>query len=269
MSPTLDTPPRTRQNLLVVIMLGVLLASVGVAWLLTWSDDPAKQRGEAILASIRERQLPNWWGTDPIDLWYLIRDEGGRPVGWQHVTRRTVAGGYAGTRQIRLLDRQWIIDEKWEISADATGGGYEGTSITPRGRSETYTELTGGQVRITAPQTAAAASAAPPNYIPEGLNTLVFFLAAAGGEKTICQMVFDSDAVRGGRVNFKSVTLKPAGPNRLQVVYPGSGAGRTYHFDDRGLVERIHNPDDGTTYTRMPRADVAKFFAGTMRSFPP
>ena len=202
--------------------------------------------------------------------WYLIRDKAGRPVGWEHETRMPVRGGYAGTRKVNLPAQNRIIEEGWWISADATSGKYGGTASTPQGRFETRTDLTDGRVMTqSGPPMKAAATIAPSNYIPEGLHALVFFLAASGAEKAVCRMVFDLEAIRGGRVNFQPVTLQPLGLNRVEVVYSGSRAGHVYHFDEQGLVERIENPYDGTTRTRTTRAEIAKYFPGIGLSLAP
>ena len=63
----------SRQSLLSLVMLGVLLASVGAAWMIISSHRAhwrhAATRGAELMAEIRQKGLAEYWGSKPVEDW--------------------------------------------------------------------------------------------------------------------------------------------------------------------------------------------------------
>lgn len=250
---------RNKRPLLSIIMLGVLLVSVGIAWMVTREPQAARARTEDILDEIRSRKLSRWWGKKPVELWYIARDKDSKPIGWQRITRSFAAGGYAGTRQAHIRDLR--ISEKWTLNNDATAGVYIGQALTSREILQTRITLKNDEITVhSGLWNEPVKSSVPSNYIPEGLATLVFFLAASGHEDASCRMIFDADAVIPGRINFHSVKLLPEGSRRIRHVLTRGRYEMIYKFDSKGFIERIEYLNEGITYTRTSRNEISKHF---------
>lgn len=241
-------------------MLGVLLAAVGAAQLLIRGRGRPQQRCAEILRQIRSQGLQALWGPGAIDHWYLGRNETGRPISWRHVTRTPLGTGYTGTCQIGLHDGT-VVQERWHLNADATAGEYESAERF----LDTYIRFEDGTVIVHSNQRPARGSA-PPNYIPEGLNSLVFFLAARGGQEVLCKMIFNSVAITEGReVYFSSMRLLPKDSNRLLVRHPLAPRDMVYQFDKLGFITRIEDPTAKIIYNRVPPAEVVRHFKQAIR----
>jgi len=240
-------------------MLVVLVASVGVAWVLTEDRGAQRNRGEEILRQIRGRNLmKSLWGAKRVDSWYLVTNQANEAVGYQRLTRTFGGGVYRGALDDYRRGRV-MAQEEWSLNADATVGQYSAKERRPTGLLVTRIIFREGQVTvISSDQRAPATSRAPLNYIPEGLNRMVFFLAARGEQKAACRMIFNHSAVMGGRVNFETVQLRPAGRDRVRVR---SVAGdMIYQFDSRGILERLEDVEGKRVFVRVSAGEVVKHF---------
>jgi hypothetical protein len=248
-----------RQSLLSVVMLGVLLCSVGVGWLVIRGARVSQKRGEEILRRIREQTLRSLWDSQRVELWYLGTDGGGRKVGWRRVTRNLADGAYIGT--LYHARENFRAQSRWTLNAEATEGSYIANESTPGKRLITRITFKEGTVTLRSNiLRTSVRTVAPANYIPEGLSELVYFLAADGNTDAVCQMVFDGDPVQGGRVNFRTITLRPEGEGGLRWTASG-GVGQTiYQFDNSGAIESIEHPDERVVYRRVPRSEVEVHF---------
>jgi len=258
-----------KQSLLSIVMLVVLVASVGAAWLLTEGRGAKHKRGEEILRRIRGRSLTSLWGAEPVESWYLLTNQARQAIGYQHLTRTFRNGGYHGTLYLRTGGV--MAKEEWSLNADATAGEYRAKLRSPTDFLATRIIFREGLVTVASSnRPKATTSPAPPNYIPEGLSRLVFFLASRGGQKAACRMIFNISAVTGGRVNFETVELLPMGADSLQVRSATIGK-RIYQFDDGGVVERLEDLEAKRVLLRVPRGEVFRRFpeaAGLIRESP-
>jgi hypothetical protein len=249
-----------RQSLLSIVMLGVLLASVGAAWLIVRGSKGARERGAQILRQIRSQKLTALWGQGASEDWYLGKSRDGQPVGWCRATRQFTGDGYAGT--VHWMQPGLALKDTWRLNQDATSGTYLGQAIGSRKSMTTRIVLQEGQVLVqsTLAKNMVVRAAAPSNYVPEGLEFLVGFLASAERQAVACQMVFNEEPIRGGRLNFHLVMLESIGSGRVRWQSPDTGAQMVYQFDKRGILESIESPAEGITYQRVSRQDVEGHF---------
>jgi len=104
MEPLAKLTPMARRNLLAVILLVILLALTGAAWVISRSISPLRA-GET---------------------WYLASD-GNQLVGWHVVQRETAAGGGSRGYSVEFLRRgtdtlvTWTL---WQFGADQQRGEY-------------------------------------------------------------------------------------------------------------------------------------------------
>ncbi len=255
-TPEEKTPPR--QHLLPVILVGVLGLSILIALLIAGADEPAKSRGTEILDQIRTRRLSSWWSDEPVEAWYLIRNVNGNTEGWQLVTRQFEDGVFFGS--IEVHRPKTIVYEQWEINDGATEGKYIGQGRIDGQPVKTVTTLSDGRVYVNStawPQ--KVSSAAPPNYVPEGLTSLVIYLAAVGAEPVICRSIIDSAAIIGSRVHFFTSRIEPEGPQSARVTMAGIDSVNLYQFDARGELKR-RDSTDGTSFIRVSPEEVLRAF---------
>ena len=248
-----------RRGLAGLIMFGVLLLSVAAAWLLIRGRTAAAERGREILQGIRNRKLSAFWGTDPVELWYLSVTADNQPVGWHQMARSYKDGRYFG-RTIRRSGKL-IVQEEWTLNEDATAGEY----AAREGPIVTFIRLEGGNVRVSSNLDREAASdLAPANYIPEGLSPLVFYLAAEAGQAADCQELLKERPIMDGRVNFTPVAMEPAGERRLRV-----GISRKteilFAFAPGGRVEQMEHLQAGITDRLVSPDEVTRQFPETLR----
>jgi hypothetical protein len=259
MSSWEETVRRHRPSLLAGVMGLVLLASVGAAAWLAELRAGAVRRGQDIIQHIRGRKLSAFWGTEDQTLWYLIRGEGSRPVGWRMARRMPTADGYIGTSVER--DGVGFYQSAWKLDNQGRAGQYVGrisalterqglplpavqqllsTSITLRGAEV--------DVRQQGRRRGEATARTPANYVPEGLTELACFLAAAGGREVSFAMILDEQAVAARRVQFARAEATPEDARRVRVVFRSmvGESQETIHFDQAGRVVRMDRPDSGT-----------------------
>lgn len=100
--------PRAQRSALALIMLAVLLAGTGVAW---------------VISARRSAGRPG-------ELWYLITDQQDGPVGWQVVQRQEEGAGGQSGYKVLGADKQAPSNwSTWRLNADATQGSYASSMI--------------------------------------------------------------------------------------------------------------------------------------------
>ncbi|MGA2265083.1 MAG: hypothetical protein ABSH10_01465 [Phycisphaerae bacterium] len=253
---------RHRPLILTAVLLAILGASVLAAWSLVWQRHIPADRGEDILRRIRAKTLPSYWGSKESIRWYLIQDASNRPVGYMVIVRKPIGQGYSGATLRRLGGEQQ--GESWALNAAATKGSYAAT-LGGRGLPDTQIVLSNGLVTVTrqrAGSQAQATTAAPANYIPEGLRDLVAAEVAKSGTTARFCFTLNPESLLENRVHFTSITMTPHGPDqvRLESHFIQGEIDETCYFDAKGEVYRI---DDNISHSSTRQTDLsslAKWF---------
>jgi hypothetical protein len=270
MSNSQETAQRRRPMMLAAVMVAVLLVSLGAAAWLVQARGGKYSRGVEILEHIRREGLPSFWGDGEATSWYLLRRQDGVAVGWRMVQRAPAAGGYTGKKISRTGPRLHV--EAWSVDVRGRLSSYraEGSTVarSPRSGSRliaktdsTRIALRGGRVEVLrneAGRERLGTGDAPANYIPEGLHTLVYFLATAGQQEASFTTVFNEQSVVGNRAHFSWLRVEPQGARRVRLV---SGAGEhVYQFGGNGELLRLEMPEAGRHYERVPAESVQEAF---------
>lgn len=270
MSNSQETIRRRRPVMLAAVMVAVLLVSLGAAAWLVRARGGELSRGVEILEHIRRKGLPSFWGDGTSRSWYLLRRQDGVAVGWRMVQRAPAAGGYIGKEISRIGPR--LHEEAWSVDVQGRLSRYraEGSTVarSPRSGSRliaktdsTRIALRSGRVEVLrneAGRERLGTRDAPVNYIPEGLHTLVYFLAAAGQREASFTTVFNEQSIVGNRAHFSWQRAEPQGARRVRVVF---GAGEhVYQFGGNGELLRLEMPEAGLHYERVPAESVQEAF---------
>ncbi|MBL7133960.1 MAG: hypothetical protein ISS78_07680 [Phycisphaerae bacterium] len=241
------------------IMLAILAASTGAAWWVSQAYGTTAQRGTDIIRKIRNETLRAYWKPEPVTTAYLITNRKGRSAGWEISTRKGTPYGYAGSTWSRGADALYL--EKWQVRADASRSKYEARALLDADYSPITINLAEDQVtvQIGGQRTGILASAqAPSNYIPEGVLAVVVRLAARLDRKLAFKMIFNENAIRGGRVQFISVTMTPQPPASV-VMHLGQHT-KIYRLDAQGRIVRIEHPGTGIVYRTVSVKELIERF---------
>jgi hypothetical protein len=232
-----------RRSLLALVMLAILLATMGGAWLL---EDQAGRRvraAEGMVAHVRAKGLASFWTADLAIRWYLIKIDA-KVIGWRAEAHGQIpAGDFAGLNLRYRADPvrrvEDITVEQWKVNPEATAGEYTAGRVSPELTlvKDTQINLDAGVVEIhhmadTGPQEAKAA--APANYLPEGTMNLA--LALVGKAKADAQfaMVYNERDNPGGVIQFGAARLTYQGQRHadqgktlteVKMTYAGAGRG--------------------------------------------
>jgi hypothetical protein len=183
-------PRDVRSSLLSVVMLGVLLLSVVVAWSLVARSSGSPELGREIMEGIRRDGLELLWRKQPAVQWYLTRLHRGdrtKDVGWRvtGIVRQEEVGGFRGLDvQHPAPGRSGIGHvETWTLNAKATEGSYEAYKLTIGEKTRRFSfsariTLKDGTVLLQQPGGVVSSADVPPHYAPEGTLPLACFLAA-------------------------------------------------------------------------------------------
>ena len=265
----------SRKVPLAALMVAILAASVGVAWLLQVSSARHARAAAEILRQIRARGLSHYWGQDDSIDWYLIYSSSA-VQGWQAVIReRTPEGNFRGLSTVVTVDprtrSQTRKTANWILNPDATIGRYEGLVTTGRlEKSRTSILLRKDEVLVQqGPGQPTARSPAPANYIPEGTLGLAIREVAARGGQAQFKMVFDEVPRIGNEVQFTAVRLRHIGrgqtgagkpTDRVRLSHREWGKyEQIYELDETGSVLTIE-PPDGLRLELASPAEVAQHF---------
>jgi len=248
-----------RDALLSVILFGVLLASVGGAWLVVRrSGGPtASSRGAEIVARIRRETLGAFWPGSTSIRWFLLR-QGRDVVGFRSVVTQPRADG--GFDRLRMDVRPWTdrpgsIWSHCRLNADATECQYRAgrLDITPRGMgisSDTRIVLADGRVEMAQRIGSSiigryirSSAPSPANYLPEGTLWLACRLVARRRDEARCSLIIDHLAPIGSATRFVEVLISYVGRGdantdvvRVSPEPVEASAGQMYHLDADGRV---------------------------------
>ncbi|KPK86258.1 MAG: hypothetical protein AMJ81_01715 [Phycisphaerae bacterium SM23_33] len=269
------TTPRQRA-ILGVLMLGLLLATVGAAWLLESSSSRRVRAAAEILAEIRKEGLDSFWPAELEVHWYLAQKDK-RIIGWRAAAAgRSQNGDFLGVDVDMQGRRQDPVCEQWRLNADATEGAYTALVRTPLGyRPDTDITLQRGSVKVVQHnlpnyQRLQARSPAPENYLPEGLLEPVVRRVAAAGADAQFRLVFNDQPNPGGVVQYGSYRIRHLGRktqsegswvDRVGVSAggPRSGHALTYELDEKGRLLLV-STHQGLRWTPASEVEVTRVF---------
>ena len=261
-----NNPSRQRFILLNIIMLALLLASAGGAWMIVRSAHEDADRGAKIVAQIRQDGIAAHWSGKTAIQWHLVRQEG-KAVGWRVTVR--VPNSQRGFDGLDVQYAETFIWERWSLNSDATEGTYfAGIEADDRSffgmlrraiKRNTEITLKDGIVVVlqhTSDGTIRSESEAPGNYLPEGTVELAFFLAAREGKNVQFKIVSngmppDGDKIRFVKLNFKDAAREGDG-------WRISGANTTFFFNEQGLL--IRKTYGRKEHVAVPQQKVAAAF---------
>jgi len=246
-------------------MFGLLLMSLGAAHWLVHSRNVPIRRAAAIIREIRAKALPAYWESEQTTLYYVLRDGEGKALSWLAVSRRGGDDGYSGTTLGQAPGKVYLED--WRLLPDASAGQYIssfGAVKDPKTfllARDIAIALGNGQVTV---QKAGLefTAAAPENYIPEGLISLVIRLVAERRQKAAFTIIINEQAIINHRIVFAPITMKPQGARRVRVESRSRGQAiiKIYHLDEDGRIVRIEFPDSGINFIRVSVEELIKAF---------
>ena len=240
---------KPRSTVATLVLAGVLLVMIGVAWALVRYYRTSAREGALLLAEMRRQTLAGLWPRQHREARYEWRDASGRLEGRLQVSRRAVEGGFEGvTIHVPVAGpalRQGLVKETWTVSDDLAKGDYRADYLTLRYAVEI--RLEGGQIHFrTTGMEEEAQEEAPANYVPEGLEWLAVRMVARAGKKATFAMVSNNESRAARDIVPWRVTMTPLDARTVRCLYEwraGSFA-ETFHLDDSGEVARVAM-DDG------------------------
>lgn len=222
-----------RRVLLSVLMLAVLAAAIGGAWLLQVGSTQRARAGAEIIRQIRSKGLAHYWDDGPRIDWYLRTDKS-QPRGWRATVRqRTAEGNFRGWMvNLRAAPggaASETIVEAWVLNEAATQGSYVGTVMEgPFEKLRTEISLGNGEVQVRQGPDAHARTPAPDNYIPEGASAIAVRQVAAERGQGQFKMIFDQIPIDRRDVRFSTVRIRHAGRGQTQAGAPTDLVRMTY-----------------------------------------
>ena len=271
-----------RHAVLAIITLGVLLATVLVAWVVQYFPARRAEKAAEIIRGIRRAGLERFWPEASRIDWYLIEVRGKR-IGWRAMVRtRREGGGFAGLTLefIGPVNRFWC--EKWTLNADATRGRYAAYEGIARGlrleQLKTEIALEDGRVRVlqyeARGRVLAARSKAPANYLPEGTLELAVRRVAEEAADAQFSLVFNEVPNVGGAVSFGVMRIRHAGTRRsedgrtvrLVRTYArreGRRIRRTYEVNQQGWLTSMY--DEQQRWQAATAEEVTAAFPDAIR----
>ncbi len=263
---------RRQRILLNAVMLGILVASGAAAWLLVHMRRQeridAVELGAQIISKIKTRGLGHYWPQDnPEVLWYLVNNTDGREVGWNVLLISPRDGQYRGREIFTNSVAGSRSEENWSVDADLASVRYEGIIQAPNLVQRTRITFDNGKVTV-ARGDRAVESSVPDNYIPEGIFNVVLREVVSAGEVADFMMIFNSEAIADGRVNFQKVIISPQGGGKAVVNLPGRSV-NTYTLDQDGKITRIKMRGRGLVFELVPKDTLEKYFRREFHREPP
>lgn len=248
-------PQEHRGILLKAITVGVLLLSMGVAWLLVRTRSLLVGQGGDIIARIRGHGLGHYWGKGRQTDWYLHHNDRG-VAGWGVSVRLRKADGRFEGLNVVFQDGR-LAREHWRLDNRAGEGYYEALQELPRDPRlprvlRTTITLTNGKIKLLhRPANVTGEAKAPDNYGPEGMLDLACYVAARGDSPARFAVVFNLEVPKDGTVRFGSIVAKDAKQTEdgWQVTIAPRTAGgqeigtKKLLFDDTGRLIRRTSED--------------------------
>jgi hypothetical protein len=249
-------PSQPRPGLVSLVLLGVLLLTVGGAWLVVRFYFSASREGAVILEDMRKQGLHALWPQKRYVARFARKAPGGAVLARITSTRQPSAGAFGGTETFEAAStavrETGNVKETWAVSDDLTEADYRADYFT---RSfSVRIVLNKGRVSFQGSNMAqAVATDAPANYMPEGLESLVVRQVAQRGTKASFQSIANENSF--GAKNIVMLRMKMIPVSRQEVRCEVSGGASSYeitfHLDAAGEVTRIDYPD-GSFLTPLP-----------------
>ncbi len=255
-------PRISQRSLLAVVMFVILLVSVGLAWWLVHQRTIPLKSGANILAEIRSKSLPHYWGDKTEFQCYIMRDRDGANVAWRIDLRERTKTGYQGLRMFHSGAN--LLEETWQLTDDAHHGRYNGP--TPDVRVTTDIILAGAKITVVQ-QLRGGASVkdsvpTPDNYIPEGMEPLVAAQVLRTKEQAVFKTLLNDEAIVASQVNFGTEKMTAIDSNSVRTETAGLGPARKqiYYFGADGRLEKIVQEENNATLTAVAPDDLLAAF---------
>ena len=259
-----------RRGLLAGLMLVVLVASVGIAWMLERRSDKKTEAGAQIIRQVREKGLGNYW-SDKLQIdWFLVQAYG-ETIGWKASAKGKIANGNFVGVDIEIVPNRSHSHEIWTLNPDATIGNYHAEDSNGY---KTDISLKDGLVKVRrhagGAGTPVAHSKAPENYLPEGTLQLAVQGVAKARANAQFAMVFNEQAIADDVVEFGTLRMKYVGKKKNsqgkdvnRVTMSKARMGRkhkiVYDLDEKGKILVIYG--EKMQWTSAKKQDVQKAFA--------
>ncbi len=250
----------TRRGLLAVLMLTVLVASVGIAWLLQRQATEKVRAGTRIIQEIRAKVLEQYWSDKSQIDWYLIYSKG-ETIGWRASARAKADDETFIGVDVEVVPQRYSSHEIWTLNADATAGTYHADLRLANGkRSQTDILINDGVVKVVQHVqggSVPAGAPAPKNYLPEGTLSLAVRQAAEMRADAQFTMVFNERLNRNKIVEFGTIRLRYLGRQqtqqgktvrrvRMSETRGGGKGGTVFELDETGKILLIQEKDSQT-----------------------
>jgi hypothetical protein len=257
-------------NLVATVMVGILAASVVLAWTTTRTHKATTSGGAGIISKLTDDTLDSYWTTERKERWFIGKKKDVEKIDWTMRSSGLKSPGVFSGYSVLGNPGGSPSKGEWTIRTDLSSGYYVGRNYGPDEKpvSETHITLTKTHVAVTVIHNKHgrrfnSTSPRPKDYMPEGTFHLIMGLVAAGGEEVRVKMILDDHAItRRGSVNFVDVRLIPLRNNvvRVRAVRPRLMATTDYHLDSNHNVYRYEYPDMGLVYRMEPRQSVMETF---------
>jgi hypothetical protein len=261
-----------RQSLLALVMLLILLAATGAAWLLVLQGQRRQAVGQNIVDEIHAQKLSHWYPEKATVQWY-VGSKGSSVVGWQAVIRNSKGGQHEGLRIEAIGSAPPRIQsravEKWTLDDPAASGEYrseiQSVSVSNAGA---VIRLQDGKVSMTQlfPGLIGQAGAqVRSNYLPEGTTPLALRLVAQQKADALFSTIIDDHPNFGMAIDFVSVRVRYDGAHQQgsasldKVIYSASGAEITYWLDGEGGIARI-DTGEGFSWVAVTEKQITEHY---------
>ncbi len=252
----------TRRGLLAVLMLTVLVASVGIAWLLQRQATEKVLAGTKIIQEIRARGLEHYWHEKLQIDWYLIYSKG-ETIGWRASARAKADDETFIGVDVEVVPKRHSSHEIWTLNAGAAVGTcHADLRLAGSGGFRTDIVLSDGVVKVVqyvpGLGSVLAGADAPGNYLPEGTLYLAVRQAADMQADAQFTMVFNEKPNRNKIVEFGTLRLRYLGREqtqqgrtvrrvRMSETRGGGKGGAVFELDETGKILLIQGGDVQTT----------------------
>ena len=273
----------SRSSLLPVVMLGILVLAVAVAWSLSASRQRLARRGAELVAQVRKDGLPAHWRS--FQSRWLLAQKAGRYVGWRATVRLVEPQGAAEGFDVSVLATGQHLAgawERWSLDAGLSQGEYRSGLVLP-GRvgpqlaQDTvirYADKTVEVVQGIAQHSVQSRAPAPANYLPEGTLELAFRLAAMRKIRAQFRTIENSVPPAGQTTQFITVLAEPFDASASGVVgaafavnvrffLPGGSMEQAWLFDDQGNL--LQKTDREAFWTLASADQLAEHFPAAPR----
>jgi hypothetical protein len=258
----INNVPRAKLNRLAIVMVGILVASVALAWFTTKPRKNFSPDGAGIISQLIDDTIEEYWSNADHERWFVGQRRDGNPIGWQMRSRRQISEDeFSGTIQAAQYKSNWTLN------TDLSEGSYLGREFDENNNTlaETRITITDNEVTVVrdiSGKKRSATSRRPKNYIPEGALPMVLRLVASRGSGKTFKMVLDQNSIVGGNVNFLNARVAPIEDDIVKVKIHGRGftIASIYQIDSDNNIHKIEEPDLGVIYTPYKKEFVRKLF---------